>query len=258
LKKIRTYFLYLTDYLKHGDWESVIASVKYVLNKSSHGSDRIIKTSIGKFFCRKNTNDFQFANLYYEWGVRKFILKHKNEFSVFIDGGACIGDYCIWLAGMDKRCFAFELVADNVSTFEKNIQLNDLQDKITVFPFGLGDSDYVAGFNFDPVNTGASRINKVKTSGENVSQIRKLDSFMETMKISKDEHIYFKLDVEGMETEAIKGAYDFIMYYPNITLIVEEKHSGQLPIQDTLSDIALFEFGKVDELNIYAKKIRNI
>lgn len=80
---------------------------------------------------------------------------------------------------------------------------------------------------------------------------------METMKISKNEHIYFKLDVEGMKTEAIKGAYDFIMYYPNLTLRVEEKHSGQLPIQDTLSDIALFEFGKVDELNIYAKKIIN-
>lgn len=247
----------MLDYLKHGDFKSVIASIKYVLNKSSHRSDRVIKTSVGTFFCRKNTNDFQFANLYYEWGVRRFILKHKNEFSVFIDGGSCVGDYCILLAGIGKRCFAFELVDDNIRILEKNIQLNGLQDKITIFPYGLGDNEYVAGYNFDPINTGASRINKVRILGENSARIRPLDSLMEKMKISTDEHIFFKLDVEGMEAEAINGAVNFIINYPQITLIVEEKHSGQLPIQDTLSDIALFEFGRVDELNIYAKKIRN-
>ena len=48
-----------------------------------------------------------------------------------------------------------------------------------------------------------------------------------------------------------------ITYYLHITFIVEEKHSGQFPIQDAFNDIALFEFGKVDELNIYAKKIKN-
>jgi len=75
-----------------------VASVKYVLNKSSHSSGRTITTSAGTFFCRKNTNDFQFANYYYEWGVKKFILKRIDEFSVFIDAGACVGDYSILMA----------------------------------------------------------------------------------------------------------------------------------------------------------------
>jgi FkbM family methyltransferase len=257
LNKILTYSRYLFDYLKHGDWESVSASVKYVLNKSSHSSDRIITTSAGTFFCRKNTNDFQFANYYYEWGVKKFILKRKNEFSVFIDAGACVGDYSILLAKMNKQCFAFELVEDNLKTIEKNIELNHLQNKVKLFPYGLGDADYSTSFTFDPVNTGASRINKIKISATEKAEIRKLDSMMDEMAIDKNEHIFVKLDVEGMEAEAIRGAFNFIMQYPHITFIVEEKHSGQLPIQDTFSDIALFEFGKVDELNIYAKKIRN-
>jgi len=114
----------------------------------------------------------------------------------------------------------------------------------------LGDADYSASFTFDPVNTGASRINKVKNSATEKAEIRKLDSLMKEMDIDKNERIFIKLDVEGMEVEAIRGASNFITNYPHITFIVEEKHSGQFPIQDTFSDIALFEFGIVDELNI--------
>ena len=257
MNKIATYSRYLFEYLKFGDFKSVLASINYVLFKKSHSGDRIVTTSIGTFFCRKNTNDFQFANLYYEWGVKKFILNRMDEFSVFIDGGACVGDYCIWLAKKNKRCFAFELVSGNVEMIKKNIELNQLQDQVTIFPYGLGDRNYSASFNFDPVNTGASRINKVKLPVENKAEIRKLDTLMNEMGIGKNERICFKLDVEGMEAEAIMGAFNFIQEYPNITLIIEEKHSGKLPIQDTLNDIALFEFGKVDKHNIFARKIRN-
>lgn len=245
------------DYLKHGDFLSVLAAIKYLLFKKSHSGDRNIETSLGTFFCRKNTNDFQFANYYYEWDVKKFILKRSDEFSVFIDAGACVGDYSILMAKLGKRCFAFELVSDNIKTFGKNLELNHLQDKVKLFPYGLGDADYSASFTFDPVNTGASRINKIKNSATEKAEIRKLDTLMEEMAIDQNELIFIKLDVEGMETEVIRGAFNFITYYPHITFIVEEKHSGQFPIQDTFSDIALFEFGKVDELNIYAKKIRN-
>jgi FkbM family methyltransferase len=217
----------------------------------------MITTSVGTFFCRKNTNDFQFANWFYEWGVKSWILKHQDEFSVFIDGGACVGDYSILLTKMNKRCIAFEPVTDNVNVLRKNLELNDLQDKVMVFPYGLGDNDYTASFNLDPVNTGASRINKVNLNTAQMAEVRKIDSLMDQMKIDQDEKIFFKLDVEGMEAEAIRGATQFILNYPHLTFIIEDKHSGEFPIQDTLSDIALFEFGKVDELNLYAKKIRN-
>lgn len=257
LNKIFTYSRYLYDYMKHGEWKSVIYSIKYVINKSSHSNDRVIQSSIGTFFCRKNTNDFQFANYYYEWGVKRFILNRKNEFTVFIDIGACVGDYSILLAKLGKRCFAFELVSDNIKTLKKNLELNHLKNKVKLFPYGLGDANYSTSFTFDPINTGASRINRIKDSDTEKAEIKKLDTLMNEMAIEKNEHIFIKLDVEGMETEAIRGAFDFILFYPNITLIVEEKHSGQFPIQDTLSDIALFEFGKVDEMNIYARKIRN-
>ena len=66
MTKVLTYLRYLTDYLKHGDFLSVLSAFKYILTGTSHKKDRIIITSIGMFFRRKNTNDFQFANYYYE------------------------------------------------------------------------------------------------------------------------------------------------------------------------------------------------
>ena len=86
MNKLYTYFMYFLEYLKHKDILSIIASVNYLLFKKSLRTDRIIKSSIGTFFCRRNTNDFQFANYHYEWGVKKFILKRAKEFTFYIDG----------------------------------------------------------------------------------------------------------------------------------------------------------------------------
>jgi hypothetical protein len=36
---------------------------------------------------------------------------------------------------------------------------------------------------------------------------------------------------------------------------VEDKHCGNDSIKNTLAEFASFEFGRVDEFNIYAKKI---
>jgi hypothetical protein len=132
------YLRYLFEYLKFGDFISVIASFRYVVSRKSHKSDRIIRTSIGTFFCRKNTNDFQFANYAYEWNVKKYILDHHHDYSVFIDGGACIGEYCIMLANNGMRCYAFEPVKENYAVLTKNLELNNLTSEIKTFPLDWG------------------------------------------------------------------------------------------------------------------------
>ncbi len=255
MKKVITYASYFFDYLKHGDFVSIISAIKYVLNKSSHGSDRIIRTSLGTFFCRKNTNDFQFANYYYEWGVKKYLLDHRNEFTLFIDGGACIGSYSILLSRFKIPCIAFEPIPANFGVLEKNIELNNLRSMITPFPLGLGDRNSMEQFTFDPINTGASHCGNETDLPGCVAEISTFDSLIGKLNISLTEKIMFKLDIEGMEVEAILGAAGFIMKYPHITFIVEDKHTGQNPIKNTLNKLASFEFGEIDEFNFYARKI---
>ncbi len=254
MKKLLTYFRYFLDYMKHGDLGSVVASVKYVLNKTSHSTDRIIKTTAGTFFCRKNTNDFQFANYYYEWGVKKFLLDHIKEYNVFIDGGACIGGYSIALARPSLRIIAFEPVQLNFTVLMKNLELNKLQSNVEAFPIGLGDSNFVANFVFNKVNTGASHIARANETSNCAVDISTFDSLYPTLGLNKEDRILFKLDIEGMEPMALAGAEKFIREFPNLTFVMEDKHSGELSIKDALNRFAIFEYGIVDEFNMFAKK----
>lgn len=257
MKKLYTYLFYLLEYLKHGDFISVYSAIKYLLIKKSHGKDRIIQTSVGKFFCRKDTNDFQYANYHYEWGVKKFIMNHIEDYSVFIDGGACIGEYCVLLSRHNIRCIAFEPVKSNYDVLCKNLALNNLNQEVMAYPFGLGENNSVVNFVFNPVNTGASFVSAQIYDGDCTSEIRTFDDILPMLKLTKDDSLLFKLDVEGMEIEAIKGAAEFIRNFPNITFILEAKHSGKGKIMETLNSIAGFEFGIVDEYNLFAKKIKS-
>ena len=257
MKKLLIYFWYLFEYLKHGDFRSIIAAINYLLFRKSHQKDRIIQTSTGKYYCRKNTNDFQFANFRYEWGVKKFILDRLTDFSVFIDGGACTGEYGVWLSQQNTRCIAFEPVQNNYEIILKNLELNRLGNRVEAFPFGLGDRNMQVNFAFDPVNTGSSHMTSNAEVSQFTSEIRTFDSFLPELNFKVDDRILFKLDVEGMEAEAINGAADFIRKFPNILFILEVKHSGKQRVIDTLNSLAEFEIGDVDEYNIFAKKIKN-
>lgn len=126
------------------------------------------------------------------------------------------------------------------------------------FQVGLGNENKIANFKFNPVNTGASHLDRENSTGNCQVEIRTFDSMLGELKIDKNEHILFKLDVEGMETEALQGSVEFIRQYPNITFVMEDKHTGQYPIKAILNETAVFEYGIVDEFNIYAHKIGNI
>jgi FkbM family methyltransferase len=258
MRKISIYMQYLFEYLKFGDIISIISSVRYLANKKSHKKDRVIRTSIGTFFCRKNTNDFQFANLMYEWSVKEFLYNRIEEFTVFIDGGACVGDYSILFSKLNLKCIAFEPIPDNFRVLTKNLELNGLTDKVKSFRYGLGDSNRQARFIFNPVNTGASRIDHENRQDSCLSEIRTFDSLLPQMDLSYNEKILVKLDAEGMEPDALRGSGEFIRNYPNITFVIEDKHSGEDIIKSILDSFAVFEYGEVDKYNIFARKVGNL
>ena len=219
LQKINTYFWYLNEYLKYRDFVSIYAAIRYLTHKKSHSKDRIIQTSVGKFFCRKNTNDFQFANYRYEWGVKKYILDHIQEYSVFIDAGSCIGDYTILVAKYGIRSIAIEPMPQNYEVLIKNLKLNNLIDKVKTFQIGLGNKNQMVQFKFNEINTGASHIDRDNRSTSCQIELRTLDSILDDLQLDTKDRILLKLDIEGMEDEALEGAARFITFHPNLTHI---------------------------------------
>jgi len=257
LKKINTYFWYFYEYMKHGDLRSVSDSIGYLLFKKTNANDRIVQSSLGKFFCRKGTNDFQFANYHYEWGVKKYILDRIDNYSVFIDAGSCIGIYAMLAAKLKLQTIAIEPIASNYEALIKNLQLNNLEDQVKAFKIGLGNKNEEVYFNFDRVNTGASQLGTAHHQDSCQVSLKTFDSLLPELELDTKSNILFKLDVEGMEIEALQGAANFIRQYPNITLVLEEKITGKEKIRKLLDEFGTFEFGKIDQYNMYAKKINN-
>ena len=146
---------------------------------------------------------------------------------------------------------------NNFNVMMKNFRLNSLGDHVMAYPVGLGDVNGFSYFNFNPVNTGASHIVPDGSETDCKVEIRTFDSLVPSLKLNKDDFILLKLDLEGMEPAAIMGAKEFILQYPNITLVLEDKHTGEHPIKEALDSIAGFQYGIVDEFNIFATKISN-
>ncbi|MFN8135750.1 MAG: FkbM family methyltransferase, partial [Bacteroidales bacterium] len=156
------------------------------------------------------------------------------------------------------RCIAIEPMPDNYLTINRNLVLNGIAGNVKAYKFGLGNRNMKARFSFNPVNTGASHIESQDTPGDFEVDIRTFDSLLPELNLNTDEKILFKLDVEGMEPEALEGCTRFIQQYPDIMFVMEEKHAGQDRIKSILNKIAVFEYGIVDEFNIYARKITNL
>ena len=253
LSRIKVYSLYLFEYLRFGEFGSAVNAIQFMLTKKSSAKAKTIRTSMGVFETRPKTLDFQYINYAYELDVKHFIEKEK--FDAFFDIGACLGEYCVWLGQKGYRCFAFEPVYESYSMIRKNIDLNKVGDKVTALNYGLGRQHSIEHFELDRTNLGASKRVEKASSTSQKFEINALDDVFETLGLPKTAKILMKIDVEGMEVEMISGGKKFFNYFDDVTLIIEEKLTGESKIVNTLNSICQFEYGNVDKYNIYARKL---
>ena len=88
MHKLTTFLRYLKDYLQYGQILLVFASIIYLITGKSYPRTRIFRGKLGIFLHRKGSLDFQFGNYAYEWGVKRFLLKHYTHYQSFFDVGA--------------------------------------------------------------------------------------------------------------------------------------------------------------------------
>lgn len=262
MEKVKTFIKYFKDFVKCGEYWYILTSLKYLILRRTTSKTRIYKSSLGRFLVRKGTIDFQFANYAYEWNVKKFVYDHLGDCDVFLDVGANIGTYSVLFAGQGLRGYAFEPIKYNYDATRINLILNRLDDKVKTYNLALGSQRKQAEFVFDILNTGASHmvgveLNEYLKDKEKIveSSVLPLDDLVPELGISKDDRIFLKIDVEGMEEEVLHGATKFLQTYPNILIVMESVHSGKEKLADVLNGIASFEILDVDDLNMGARKV---
>ncbi len=252
-KRLEVYVLYFYEYLRYGEFASLYQAFVFIFTGKTSTKQKVVRSSMGQFLVRAKTLDFQYINYAYEIDIKRFLM--REQFDVFLDIGACLGEYSIWLGKNGKKCLAFEPVVESFQMIEHNIQLNNVSNQVQAFNYGLGNQNTIANFKINQTNPGASKRVKDKDSNTSELQICKLDDVFEQFNIYPDQRIVIKIDVEGMEVEMLEGAKNFIKKYPQIVLIIEEKLSGEGEILNVLNQISKFEYGTIDQFNIYARKL---
>ena len=146
------------------------------------------------------------------------ILKKKyiSHDAVILDIGANIENHTVFFAKKcnDKHIYAFEPISETCQILLKNIELNSLEDIVSVYNFAVGNGrDHKAKIiKSDPTNIGGTHLsNDVNGNIE----VKGLDE------LCFDHHIDFiKIDVEGFEIEVLRGAKQ-LMFRDAPTIFIE-------------------------------------
>jgi FkbM family methyltransferase len=141
-----------------------------------------------------------------------------------IDAGGCYGDTALYFAYKSGggRVFSFEFMPDNIKVFRRNLELNpELAKHIEIVPNPLwsasGQKLYVEGIG------PAAHITPIPRAAD-AQQVEtlKIDDFATSRQLARVDFI--KMDIEGAELEALKGAEDTIRRHrPRLAISVYHK-----------------------------------
>jgi FkbM family methyltransferase len=152
----------------------------------------------------------------FEFEDMSFLLHYLDKEDVFADIGANIGIYTILASKVTgATSLAFEPSSKTFVNLINNITINSIQDKVFAYKLGLGSSNSEVSFSkeHDTMNYIVSE----PTTSESVEKItiKKLDDV-----VTKNVN-FIKMDVEGFETEVLKGA-ERILRSTDLNVIIIE------------------------------------
>ena len=157
-----------------------------------------------------------------------FLLHALQGDETFVDVGSNVGAFTILASKVvGVNSIAFEPVPETVERLKDQMQINRLNDVVSVRNNGVGDQ---AGKLFFTNNN--DTINKVSLKGgENTTEVEvvTLDDVLD-----KTDKYIFKIDVEGYEYNVIEGGKDILSSPNTSAIIIELNGSGE-------------EFGHSDE-----------
>ena len=177
--------------------------------------------------------------------------------SVFWDIGSNIGLFSCYAAiKNNSTVYSFEPSVFNLEILSKNINLNNLNEKITIFPLPLTNTSKKSKFKLSSVEQGGA----ISTFGEDYTYDgTKLNSIFDykTVGISIDEIIkyfkfstpdYIKIDVDGIEHLILSGGNKILGDVKEILVEVDEKFEKQFHLVNKILESNEFRLKKKIQL----------
>ncbi len=148
------------------------------------------------------------GNIYcglHEFADMAFVLHALGPEDLFVDVGANIGSYSILASGVaGAQSIAIEPDPSTAKSLARNIEVNALSDKVEIVRTAVGAEEGEIIFT-----AGRDTMNRIATSADKDRQVvplRKLDDILEGKN-----PVVIKMDVEGFEREALRGALETLI-----------------------------------------------
>jgi FkbM family methyltransferase len=174
----------------------------------------------------------------YEYQKKKpGVLAQRGDY--VIDAGGGWGDTALYFAHQvesDGRVYTFEFIPSNVEIIKQNLELNPgLMSQIDIIPHPLWEQSDVTLFSYD--NGPGSMVTKESRGNSDIRiSTMSIDDFVKRDGVPKVNFI--KMDVEGAELSALKGAAETIKKYkPKLAIAVYHNLNDLVQIPKFLSDL---------------------
>jgi len=145
---------------------------------------------------------------FYEYEKQRLVAREVQPHTVFYDLGAHVGFYSLLASQLvgNGRVFAFEPVPNNVSYLKRHLALNQVEN-VEVLELAVSDENSFAQFELEET----SFMGQLSSKGGLSVRTATLDSLInEGMILPPD---YIKMDIEGTELLALRGAKESIQRY---------------------------------------------
>jgi FkbM family methyltransferase len=163
--------------------------------------------------------------LYYEQEyddhIFDFLAGRLPSFDIAIDIGANIGVYTTFMARYCMRVEAFEPDGSIVAKLQQNLQLNGVSN-VTIHAKCV--SDVTGLVHFETAPSANSGVGKIAERGISLPSIN-LGEFLTNL---ERRSLFIKMDIEGAEWLAIKGAKNVLRSWRNPLSLLIELHPEEI------------------------------
>lgn len=178
-----------------------------------------------RFYARKGLTGVT-GNIYtglHEFNDMAFLLHVLTPDDLFFDIGANVGSYTLLASGVKgAKSISLEPVLSTFNILKQNVSLNNIQSITTVINSGAGSAAGSILFTGDEDTTNHVLSDIEKSNNTIEVEIITVDSLL------REQHpTLIKIDVEGYETEVLKGMANTLESGSLKAIIIELNGSGE-------------------------------
>lgn len=208
------------DYIRRVYWQKRLSLLRTYSTKGPNELFIVLDNGL------KFVGDRSILGMLCDQSVKNFYGRYfkADQESVIIDAGAHQGTFTVSMASSAKvgHVIAIEPMSANLMFLKKNLRINNLEN-VTVIPKGLWSNSRKRTFYLGSSSAEYSILRDRKLTALKIVEIEvdTLDNILEQHGVNKVDFI--KMNIEGAEIEALKGARRTLKNHP-VELVIDAHH----------------------------------